>query len=338
MNPMNQEQDLRSERALEELLGKAEPRPLPPQQDEQVIRRAVHAEWDQVMKRRIRNRRLTNFALAASVLVAVLLTLNALRGPFDGGGLQQVANIQKQFGVIKVLSNRQSGPDDNDVSAIGSGQSIETGDESGLTLAWNAGGSLRLDQNTRVEFESGSQIYLRSGRIYFDSMPSGIPSVLTDPNKARLAIRTDAGTVRHFGTQFIAQTDGNNLSVLVREGRVSVKGTHVNETAMVGQKLTVTRDGRITVRIIEVSGGDWQWIEKTSPSLTLDNRPIIEFLTWVSRETGQPLRMSQRVKEIVSKETMHGVYDEEPSHALRLYMPITGLAWRIEGGEIVVGD
>lgn len=339
MNPMNQEQDLRSERALEDLLGKAEPRPLPPQQDEQVIRRAVHAEWDQVMKRRIRNRCLTNFALAASVLVVVLLTLNALRGPFDGGGLQQVANIQKQFGLIKVLSNRQTGPDDNDVSAIGSGQSVETGEQSGLTLAWNAGGSLRLDQNTRVEFESGSQIYLRSGRIYFDSMPSGIPSVLTDPDKARLAIRTDAGTVRHFGTQFITQMAGDELSVLVREGSVTIEGNRVKEKATVGQKLTVTRDGRITVRIIEVSGGDWQWIEKTSPSLTLNNRPIIEFLMWVSRETGRPLHFASAAAEKAAREgELRGVADMEPSRALRTYMQTTALAWRIEDGVIVIGD
>ena len=56
----------------------------------------------------------------------------------------------------------------------------------------------KLDQNTRVEFESGSEIYLQSGRIYFDSMPSGIPTVRTDPDKAKLTIRTDAGTVRHW--------------------------------------------------------------------------------------------------------------------------------------------
>ena len=77
MNRMNQEQDLRSERALEELLGKAEPRPLPPQQDEKLIRQAVRAEWDQVTNRRVRTRRMTQFALAASVLLAVFASLNA---------------------------------------------------------------------------------------------------------------------------------------------------------------------------------------------------------------------------------------------------------------------
>jgi len=339
MNPMNQEQDLRSERALEELLGKAEPRPLPPQQDEQVIHRAVRAEWDHVMKRRIRNRRLINFALAASVLVAIFVSLNALRSPFGSGGFQHVANIEKQFGIIKVLSDRQAGPDDNDVSVIGSGQSVETGEESGLALAWNTGGSLRLDQNTRVEFESGSEIYLQSGRIYFDSMPSGIPSVLTDPDKARLTIRTDAGTVRHFGTQFMTQMVGDELSVLVREGSVTVEGIRVKEKATVGQRLTVTRDGKTAVEIIGLSGGDWQWIEKTSPSFTLDNRPIIEFLTWVSRETGQPLHFASAAAEKAAREgELRGVADMEPSRALQTYMKITALASCIEDGVIVISD
>ena len=325
MNEMNQKQDLRSERALEELLSKAQPRPLPPQQDEELIRQAVRAEWDQVTKRRIRTRRVTQFALAASVLLAIFVSLNALRGPFDGKQLQQLASIEKQFGIITMLNN---------------GQAVETGEEAGLTLAWNDGGSLRLDQNTRVEFESGSEIYLQSGRIYFDSMPSGVPTVVTDPDKAKLTIRTDAGLVRHYGTQFITQTDGDELNVMVREGRVSIKGSHVNETAMVtvGQKLTVTRDGQTSVHNVELSGGDWQWIEKTSPSFTLDNRPIIEFLTWVSRETGQPLRFtSSAVENIVKEKELRGVVEKEPSLALPFYMQLTGLNWEIKDGEIVVG-
>ncbi len=324
MNRMNQEQDLRSERALEALLGKAEPRPLPPQQDEKLIRQAVRAEWDRVTIRRIRTRRATQFALAASILLVLFASLFALRGPFDGVELQQVASIEKQFGDITLLSN---------------GQTVETGMDSGLTLAWKGGGSLRLDQDTHVEFESGSEIYLQSGRIYFDSMPSGIPTVITNPGKAKLTIRTDAGTVRHYGTQFITQTDGDELSVLVREGRVSIEGTRVNATASAGQKFTITREGETTVQTIEVSGGNWQWIEKTSPSFALDNRPIIEFLTWVSRETGQPLRLTSRaVEEIVMTEELRGVTHKEPSHALEFYMPTTGLAWHIDDGVIVIGD
>ena len=323
MNRINQEQDLRSERALEELLGKAEPRPLPPKEDEEIVRLAVRAEWDRVSNRRIRVRRITQFALAASVLLAVFASLNALRGPFDGNKLQQVASIEKQFGVISILSD---------------GETVETGVESGLTLAWNDGGSLRLDQNTHLEFVSGSEIYLQTGRIYFDSMPSGIPRVITDPGKATLTIRTDAGTVRHYGTQFITQADGDEFSVLVREGRVSIEGAHVNETASVGQKLTVSRDGQATVDTIDLTGGEWRWIERTSPSLTLDNRPIIELLTWVSRETGQPLDMSPGAEKTVTTEIITGVYDMEPSIALNTYMQTTGLTWEIKDGVIVIGD
>ena len=326
MSGQNQEQDLRSERAFEALLGKAAPRPLPPQQDEEVIRRAVRAEWDQVTNRRIRNRRTIQFALAASVLLAVFASLTVLRSPFDGVELQQVASIEKQFGVITMRSD---------------GRAVETGAESGLTLSWKDGGSLRLDQDTHVEFQSGSEIYLHAGRIYFDSMPSGVPTVIMNPDKAKLTIHADAGTVRHFGTQFIAQVDADNLSVLVREGRVSVEGMHVDQVATVGEMLTVMRNGETTVQTIEVTGGDWQWIEKTSPLLTLDNRPIFEFLTWVSRETGQPLRFESRsVEQLVKTEDLRGVRNvvhEEPSHALRLYMPTTGLAWRIENGVIVIG-
>jgi len=324
MNRMNQEQDLRSERALEELLGKAEPRPLPPQQDEEIVRQAVRAEWDRVSTRRIRTRRVTQFALAASVLLAVFVSLNALRGPFDGNRLEQVASIERQFGVITIMND---------------GEAVQTGMESGLTLAWNNGGSLRLDQNTHLEFVSGTELYLQSGRIYFDSMPSGVPVVITDPDTAKLTIRTDAGTVRHYGTQFITQADGDVLTVMVREGRVSIEGSHINETALVGQKLTITRNGDTTVDDIKASGGDWQWIEKTSPSFTLNNRPIIEFLTWVSRETGQPLRFDSRhAEEVVNTFELRGVVEMEPRLALRTYMQSVDVSWRTEDGFIVIDD
>ncbi|MFQ6006074.1 MAG: FecR domain-containing protein [Woeseia sp.] len=338
---MKQQTDLRSEQALEELLSQAEPRPLPPQQDEKLIRRAVHAEWDKLTKRRVRNRRLTSFALAASVLVAVLIGLNVLRGPFDAGEFQQIASIQKQFGIVKVWSKEQAGADGTEMSEIGSGH-VETGQRSGLTLGWNDGGSLRLDENTRVEFESMSAIYLQYGRIYFDSMPKGIPSVITDPDRGRLAIRTDTGTVQHYGTQFITQVRGDELSVLVREGRVSIEGNRVKETATVGQKLTVTGDGQTLIDVVGVTGGDWAWIEKTSPAFVLDNRPIIEFLTWVSRESGKRLDFASPGVEKVAREKelrgITGVTEMEPSRALDIYMPTTGLRWRTENGVIVVDD
>jgi ferric-dicitrate binding protein FerR (iron transport regulator) len=250
--------------------------------------------------------------------------LNALRGSLQDSQLLQVASIEKQFGIVTLLSD---------------GHVVETGPESGLALAWNDGGSLRLDQNTHVEFESSSEIFLQSGRLYFDSMPGGVPTVITDPDRAKLTIRTDAGTVRHFGTQFIAQTDGDELSVLVREGRISVEGTGVIETASAGQKLTITRKGQPLVNAVEVSGDGWQWIEKTSPSFTLDNRPIIEFLTWVSRETGQPLRFeSKRAEQVVKTEDLRGVVEMEPSRALRTYMQSVADSWLIDDGVIVIGD
>ena len=225
------------------------------------------------------------------------------------------------------------------ITILSDGEAIQTGMESGLTLAWNDGGSLRLDQNTHLEFVSGTEIYLQSGRIYFDSMPSGVPTVISDPDTAKLTIRTDVGTVRHYGTQFITQVNGDELSVLVREGRVSIEGARVNETASVGEKLFVTRKGESVVEDIGLTGGEWQWVERTSPSFTLDNRPIIEFLTWVSRETGQPLRFdSKHAEEVVDVFELRGVVEMEPRIALPTYMLSVDVSWRIEDGFIVIDD
>ena len=96
--------ELRTDEAFAELLGKAPPRPAPPASDEAMIREAVHAEWQQVAGGRVRRRNITTLALAASVLLAVFATLNSLREPVVEISDFQMATIEKQFGEIRVNS------------------------------------------------------------------------------------------------------------------------------------------------------------------------------------------------------------------------------------------
>lgn len=324
--------ELRSDEAFAELLSKSPPRPVPPAADEALIREAVHAEWQQVAGRRVRRRRMTTFALAASVLLAVVATFNLTRDPLTEITGLQMAAVDKQFGRISVNSRAV----DNDLlAAIQGGDVVQTGSDSGLALSWHDGGSLRIDEDTVVVFEAADRIYLREGRVYFDSVSSPLSSSKLDA--ANLEIRTDHGFVRHLGTQYMTAVGDDELVVSVREGVVSIDG-NVTARASAGQQLAITTSGELSID--DTNGvDDWEWVEKSTPAVNLDDRPIAEGLEWVSRETGRRIEYASENAEALARiGRLRGDYDMKPSRALELFMMTTDLNARIEGEVIVVSE
>ena len=120
-----------SDEAFAALLGKAAPRPAPPAAHEAKIRSIVHEEWRKVAGGRVRRRRMTSFALAASVLLAVIATFNLVRDPARDLSTLQMAVVQKQFGDIAINSRKA---DAGQLVSISGGDVIETGSASGLGL------------------------------------------------------------------------------------------------------------------------------------------------------------------------------------------------------------
>ncbi len=300
-----------------------------------MIREAVQAEWQAVTGRRRNRTRLTRFAIAATVLLAVIVSFNALRE--SGIAPVQVATINKSYGSI-LLGNQSQLNELSDFSTIMAGQSIVTRTDSGISLEWGSGGSLRIDAETRIEFISAEEVYLRSGRIYFDSTPSeliaGIPgrSVAT-----KFRIKTDHGTVTHVGTQYMTHSSGTELTITVREGRVSIDGNYHNETVLEGQQLKVRGSNRANVANFPRHGAAWDWVEATAPVANVDGRSVDEFLKWVSRETG--LRISYESPEAEQKALagiLKGKVDMDPREALEFRMMGEDLNWQIDGGTINV--
>lgn len=320
--------------AVEALLRHAELRPAPPPRDAQLVREAVHAEWRTLTGRLRRRRRYGNLALAASVIVAVAIAFNALR--VDTALPVQVAAMDKGHGPIYVLGEDSELLALPEAAVVSAGQTIVTGASAGLGLAWGSGGSLRVDEQSRVEFLSPQSVYLHAGRLYFDSEASGL---IADPpagsGQAPLRIETPHGVVRHLGTQYMIFADGQKLAVSVRDGRVAVDGLHYSGTASAGQQLTLTGSGRPSVVDISGFGGEWEWTEAVAPAAELDGRTVHQFLDWVSRETGLAVEYeSPAVEALARSEMLRGTVDTSPRNALRIWMLAVDLDWRVEGGLI----
>lgn len=338
MNSDDNQAELRSEQAFAELFGNAAPRAAPPTADEAQVRDAVYAEWRGLMQRRSRRRRFTSYALAASVLIAVFAGLGLLRDPSVSFGIQQVATIGKQFGLVIIRTDGE-GVREAAVSVRGD-DIVETLASAGIELGWHDGGSLRLDENTIVVFEAIDQIYLQKGRIYFDSVNSPLSSRVKKSGPVELRIRTDDGVVQHLGTQYMLEVNSDGLAISVREGKVSIDGARGVATA--GQQLSILAGGIMETKETNVYGDQWQWIEKTAPAVKLGGRRVVEALAWVGRETGRSIEFSTPVAEaIANKESLVGFNVEtnlNPARALYIFAEMADLQVRVDGGIILVRE
>ena len=324
-----------TDKAVEELLEQALPRPTPPSGDELMIREAVQAEWQAVTRKRRTRTQFTRFAIAATVLLAVTVSFNALRE--SGIAPVQVATINKSYGSI-LLGNQSQLNELSDFSTIMAGQSVVTRTDSGISLEWGRGGSLRIDAETRIEFISAEEVYLRSGRIYFDSTPSELIAGMPAGSVAtKFRIKTDHGTVTHVGTQYMTSSNGTELTITVREGRVSMDGKYHNETVLEGQQLKVRGSNRANVADFPRYGVAWDWVEATAPVANVDGRSVDEFLKWVSRETGlEIIYESPEAEQKARAGILKGKVDMDPREALEFRMMGEDLNWQIDGGIINV--
>ncbi len=332
MSDVDKGLDIRSDEALETLLKEAGPRPMPSAEDEATARRAVRAEWRAVTGKRRRQARIMQYAMAATVLLGAFAVFSMLRIPVAES--VQVASIEKSFGAIYLLGESAELQEARDIIAVRSGQTIVTGDDAGLALAWGTGGSLRVDENSRIEFARDDGVYLRSGRIYFDSTPSALVGGSTAEG---FAVRTDHGDVIHVGTQFMTRSDKDELVVSVREGRVSIDGRYHDVTASPGEQVTLAgRQQPVTLNVSR-SGDAWAWIGRTTPAADVDGMPLHAFLEWATRELGLQLEYEGDAEGAADK-PLRGTIDTEPSVALEMWLAAADLNYRIEGDILYVSD
>ena len=320
---------LESETSFENLLERVTIRPVPSDEDAEIARSAVRTEWLAATHRRKRQRRFVSLAAAASVLLVIALVARLASTPELIP--VQVASIEKSIGSIYVLGEQSRLQVAGDLSSISAGQTIVTGNASGLGLVWGNGGSLRIDADSRVAFVSASAIELVSGRMYFDSMSSNV----------NLDVRTEFGVIRHLGTQYIGRVDSQSLSVSVREGRVSVDGLYFDPVAEQRQRLTITGNTRPQVLSISPYGDEWTWIEVTAPRSDFNGKTIYEFLQWVARETGLTIEFDDPdVERLVRENILKGQVDAEPRIALRQRMLVADLRYDIDlkKGVIHIAD
>ena len=302
----------------------------------QRIRAATEQEWRAVTHSpelvRGPKRRWLSLAAAASVAVlAGVLGWNAFMGSAsnDGAVVGQLARFEAP-GIVEPRYLRRDA-----VVSVGSslhaGQTLDVRGDSLITLV--GGGNLRVARESSFEVVAANAVKLDRGELYVDIPPGSRGS-------DRFRVVTPAGEFRHVGTQFAVAIVNGMTRLRVREGSVLWHALEGDSTVNAGTEVVIDRNRTVTRRPIPTTGREWAWAEAMAPDFDIENRPLMEFLVWFSRETGRKLVLAD---DAVRKQTatilMHGnVHGLTAMEALSAVMASTTLRFELPEGVIRVSS
>jgi ferric-dicitrate binding protein FerR (iron transport regulator) len=301
----------------------------------QRIRAAAQQEWREAHPAqpvRAPSRRWLPIAAAASLAVlAGVVGWNAfLANPADNGA---VVGQLARFEAPGIVESRYLRSDTalSEGASLRAGQTLDVRGDSLITLA--GGGNLRVARASAFEVVAANAVKLEHGELYVDIPPGSRGS-------DRFMVITPAGEFRHVGTQFAVAIVNGATRLRVREGSVLWHATEGDSTVNAGTEVVIDSKRTVTRRPIATTGREWAWAESLAPDFEIENRPVQEFLTWFSRETGRKLELAddaarQQAATILMHGNVHGLTAME---ALTAVMAATTLRFELPEGVIRVSS
>jgi len=278
----------------------------------------VRREWSRGRSRSTTVRWALPLALAASVLI--VFSLN------ESDTVPQVRAV----GSVAVAAG-DAGLAVGD--SVYTGDVLDTSNQRGMSLALRDGISLRIDAETLLKIDAADEFTLVAGRIYIDTGDL----IYAD---SHVTVITASGTAMDVGTQFSVRFDDANMSVVVREGQVDLREGRRIYSAHRGDKVTV-RPGTVAhFETIPVVGEHWDWASALAPAFEIENKSLLDFLKWVSRELGLELKIeSDAMRMETMRPRLHGSIDGmSPQEALDAVLATTQFKYSIDSDTITISN
>jgi len=322
-----------TERSIERLMKLAGERDMPSPEGMERARRAAHETWMRAIGqgRPEASRRALKWvvalAMAASVAAVAFYTGTHRPSAVPALLVARIATLDGAATLREPVGETAA----REALPVFAGATLVTG-AGRVALTFGDSLSLRVDRHTRLRFDSREQITLLEGALYIDS--GGVNAVPI------LRIGTPAGQVRHVGTQFQLRVRREITQVRVREGRVLLTRAAGEATEIVtGDELQVSGSGLQWQHGLASFGPDWEWSAKIAPPLEIENRPLAEFLAWMTREHGWQLRyidatLQQRTHEIRLHGSLHRL---DAAAMMERVSLVTGMALHAQDGVLWVG-
>lgn len=177
------------------------------------------------------------------------------------------------------------------------GSELRTGRGGRVGLVLAQGVSLRLDELTIVHLASSTRVELLAGTVYVDARSAA----------QSIEVLTPVGVTRDIGTQFEVRYRNQEHRVRVRQGAVLMQIGSQEYRGEAGEQLLVSPGGEFQRAVIATGDASWDWVQLVVRSPDIENRPLSEFLAWVARETGRPVRYeSTDVQSLTETTILHG--------------------------------
>ncbi|WP_156762852.1 FecR domain-containing protein [Woeseia oceani] len=292
----------------------------------------LHGHWSARQQQKRRRRAVLGMALAASTVLAVGMAFFATDSSLLPAAVA-VAELQRTSGNgIQVIgADGQVSPAANAELLLG--QTLRTRAGSRAALAWNSGGSLRMDEATEIELIAADRVRLVSGTVYFDSEPA----VADNGIALAFSIETPFGLATHVGTQFQTRLHNDRLTLSVREGEVAVAAAGQRVLLPAGDEVDFDRSGVSAERKIQTWDERWQWVQAIAPAFAAEGNSVQALLNWIARETGYVVSYRDNATaEFVSRVIVHGLDKLSPMSALQSIPYVADLQYELHDGVIVV--
>lgn len=301
--------DDRHEDTVERLIKLAGPRPAVPIDIAARVKANVHDAWRAEVDKRSRARWIWTLPLAAAIATAVILTIT--NRPTAPATPWIVARIERVSGVNTLTTGQQ----------IASRSTIDTANGR-ASVRLPDGTTVRIDDHSRVRFDTPHRIALQAGAVYITSAHSG------------LRVETPYGLVRDIGTRFEVRLTVNMARVRVRDGIVMVGAKRATR----GQQLAFQTPAEVFADSARTWGTEWEWTNDVAPNFAIEGTRVSDFVNWVAGERGiDILYDSQATKARAERTTLHGsIASLRPDVAAKAILPTAGLHATIDDGVITV--
>jgi hypothetical protein len=291
------------------------------------MRAALHAEWQQGLRRRARQRL---FAIAASVLLVVaggLLVASRTSPGLPGGGAL-VASVAGPAAGLAIDTGwrgwlRAAGP----AGDVFPGDVVTTraGADTTVLRLPDERTVLRLAASTRLSWTAPGQLRLLSGRVYVDTGAGA-------GGRAAAPLRIPAGdaVVEHVDTRFVTATDGATVDVVVRDGQVRITTAGQIADLARGERARLAATGTLVKAAGAAAGAEWDWVDAAAPRIALDNQDLLSVLRLLSFEAGIELVFVDAAAESRAGATiLHGPpVDLPPRAAIQAILATTSFTAR----------
>jgi len=299
------------------LMKLAGPRASIPAGVETRVHQRVEQEWLSSLPGNSSRRWAVSLALAASIVLAVIVTMRPTDAPS-----QTIGTIGRVVGGPAVTVGQ--------AVHVGDTLQVDAGQGIGVTLPGVL--SLRIDGNSSLRFDGPDEFTLLSGQVYADSGRQIY-------RRRNITIHTPFGSVKDIGTQFAVDVDDDDIVVSVREGRVDIATDQQSHTAIAGEKISLKANEKVVVDQIPANDESWEWAEALAPGFDSNNRSLLDFLKWAARETGKELYFtSNEVRMAAMKAKLYGpVLDFTPQEATEAVLSTTTFVYQIDDHRITIG-